>query len=68
MGGPTLILGAGYSTEVLEGPAAGSFGDDARGRKAVLPGDSEQLLSDPESSWSRRRMESSSAPVTNVLS
>lgn len=50
MGGPTLMLGEGYSPEELEGPAAESLGEDGRGRNAVLPGDSEQLLSEPESS------------------
>lgn len=65
MGGPTLILGEGYSPEGLEGPAALSLGEEGRGRNAVLPGDSEQLDSEPESSWRRRRSESSSAPETN---
>lgn len=58
------MFGEGYSPDGLDGPAV-SFGDDGLGRKAVLPGDSEQLLSEPESSCRRLRMESSSAPVTN---
>lgn len=53
------MLGEGYSPEGFEGPGV-SFGDDARGRNAVPLGDSEQLDSEPESSWRRRRMASSS--------
>lgn len=59
------MLGDGYSPEGFDGPAE-SLGDDGRGRNAVLPGDSEQLLSEPESSWRRRRIESSSVPVTRI--
>lgn len=58
------MFGEGYSPEGFEGPAA-SLGDEGLGLKAVLPGDSEQLLSEPESSWRRRRIESSSAPGAN---
>lgn len=59
MGGPTLMFGEGYSPEGLEGPAA-SFGEEVRGRNAVLPGDSEQLDSEPESSCRRLLIASSS--------
>lgn len=63
MGGPTLMLGEGYSPDgVPEGPAGVSLGED-EGRKAVLPGDSEQEDSEPESSWRRRRIKSSSTPA-----
>lgn len=59
------MFGEGYSPDGFDGPAEDSLGDDeGRGRNAVLPGDSEQLLSEPESSWSRLRIESSSVPVT----
>lgn len=57
------MLGEGYSPLELEGPAAESLGEEGRCRKAVLPGDSLQDDSDPESSWSLRRIESSSAPL-----
>lgn len=66
MGGPTLILGDGYSPEGLEGPAV-FFGEVGLGLKAVLPGDSEQLLSEPESSCRRLRIESSSVPARNKI-
>lgn len=49
IGGPTLMFGEGYSPDGFEGPAV-SLGDVGLGLKAVLPGDSEQLLSEPESS------------------
>lgn len=62
MGGPTLIFGEGYSPEGLEGPALlDSLGEEGAALNAVLLGDSEQLDSDPESSWSLL-LKSSSAP------
>lgn len=54
------MLGDGYSPG-FEGPGPSFVGEDPRGRKAVLPGDSEQEDSEPESSW-RRRLMSSSCP------
>lgn len=62
------MFGDGYSPEGLEGPAVESLGEDGRGRNAVLPGDSEQLLSEPESSWRRRRIESSSVAAKEKTS
>lgn len=56
------MLGDGYSPG-FEGPGPSFVGEDPRGRKAVLPGDSEQEDSEPESSW-RRRLMSSSCPET----
>lgn len=53
------MLGEGYSPEGFDGPGV-SLGEEARGRKAVLPGDSEQLDSEPESSCRRRLIASSS--------
>lgn len=43
-------MGDGYSPEGFEDGPAVSFGEAGLGRNAVLPGDSEQLLSEPESS------------------
>lgn len=58
------MLGLGYSPAGLEGPGT-SLGDDAPvGRNAVLPGDSEQDDSEPESSCPSRLLIASSASDT----
>lgn len=56
------MLGEGYSPEGFEGPGL-SLGDEGRGLNAVEPGDSEQLDSEPESSWRRFLSASSSCPI-----
>lgn len=64
MGGPTEMFGEGYSPVGLEGPGT-SLGEDAPvGRNAVLPGDSEQEDSEPESSWPSLLRIASSASET----
>lgn len=61
------MLGEGYSPLELEGPAVESLGELALGRNAVLPGDSLHEDSEPLSSCSLRRIESSSAPINHLV-
>lgn len=58
------MLGDGYSPVGFDGPGTSLGEEEPAGRNAVLPGDSEQEDSDPESSWPSLLRIASSASET----